>query len=143
MNLPMWFSNLLFWSAQVVLFVVAAALLPRVLRLRQPRILLFYWRTVLAISLLLPVLQPWHRVKSTAATVTSISFEQAPVQTTSSPAVSHWQLPDLQSIAPILGLVILGGVTVRFIVLLLGIVKLLQLRRAALPVNQLAEFAAL
>ena len=143
MNAPLWFSNLVFWSAHVALQVLAAGILPRLLRLRQPGILLFYWRTVLAITLFLPLLQPWHRVKSAAFIVTSISFEPAPVQATPISAVSHWQLPSLQTIAPILGLIILGGFTVRFIMLLLGLLKLRRIRRTSFPVSTLADSAAL
>jgi len=67
MNAPLWFSNLIFWSAQVALLALAAAFLPRLLQIRQPRVLLAYWRALLAISLLLPVLQPWHRLPGAVA----------------------------------------------------------------------------
>ena len=51
MSMPLWFSNLLFWSAQVALLALAAAFLPRLFQIRQPRVLLAYWRGLLAISL--------------------------------------------------------------------------------------------
>ena len=143
MNTPIWFSNLVLWSAQVALLVLAAALLPRLLRLRQPRVLLFYWRGVLAMALLLPLLQPWHRTTPTDAIVTPTNFELAPALSPSSPAVSHWQLPSVQSVASILGVLIFAGVAVRFMVLMLGLAKLRRLRRASLPITQLAESGAL
>ena len=68
MNLPLWFSNLLFWTAQIALLVLVAALLPRIFpKIRQPRVLLVYWRSLLALSLLLPFAQPWHRVQAIRA----------------------------------------------------------------------------
>ena len=140
---PLWFSNLVFWSAQVALLVLAAGLLPRLLSIRQPRVLLFYWRTTLAVTLLLPLLQPWHRAKSVAVVVTSGNFVPVPAVVPPSPLASHWYLPNLPSIAPILGLVVLGGVAARFIVLALGLLKLRRLRRASLPVSELAESCVL
>ena len=62
MNMPLWFSNLLFWSAQVALFVLAAGFLPRLFQIRQPQVLLAYWRALLLITLVLPFVQPWHRL---------------------------------------------------------------------------------
>jgi hypothetical protein len=69
MNTPLWFSNLLFWSAQVAVLALAATFLPRLLQLRQPRVLLAYWRAILAVAFLLPVIQPWHRVPFFSAIV--------------------------------------------------------------------------
>ena len=67
MNTPLWFSNLSFWSAQVAVLALAAGFLPRLLQLRQPRVLLAYWRALLAVAFLLPVIQPWHRMPSFGA----------------------------------------------------------------------------
>ena len=74
MNMPLWFSNLLFWSAQVALLVLAAGFLPRLLQIRQPRVLLAYWRALLAISLMLPFVQPWHRVPGIGAIIRTALF---------------------------------------------------------------------
>jgi beta-lactamase regulating signal transducer with metallopeptidase domain len=142
-NAPLWFSNLVSWSAQVALLVLAAGLLPRLLSIRQPRVLLFYWRTILAVILLLPFLQPWHRAIPVAVVVPSINFVSVPAVAPPSPVISHWQLPGLQSIAPILGVVVLGGVAARLSVLVLGLLKLRRLRRASFPVSELAESRAL
>ena len=54
MNMPLWFSNLVFWSAQVALLVLAAGFFPRLFQIRQPRVLLTYWRAILGISFALP-----------------------------------------------------------------------------------------
>lgn len=139
MNMPLWFSNLVFWSAQAALLVLAAALLARFLRIRQPGVLLVYWRALLALSLLLPLLQPWHRPKPIAMEVASISFEPAPSTPAPSPAVSRWPLPSLQSIAAVLGIVILAGIAVRLVILALGLLKLRQLRKSSLPIAPPSE----
>src|SRR5438105_359687 len=39
MDMPLWFANLVFWSVQVALLVLAAGLLAGALKLRQPRVL--------------------------------------------------------------------------------------------------------
>src|SRR5437879_7077044 len=50
MDMPLWFANLVFWSVQVALLVLAAGLLAGALKLRQPRVLFAYWRSLLARS---------------------------------------------------------------------------------------------
>jgi len=71
MNAPLWFSNLAFWSAQVALLVLIGGLLLRILQIQQPRIVLVCWRLLLAISLALPFIQPWHRPRSFGAMLAS------------------------------------------------------------------------
>lgn len=46
MNAPLWFSNLVFWSAQAALVILTGGLLLRVLQIQQPRIVLGYWRVL-------------------------------------------------------------------------------------------------
>ena len=74
MDMPLWFSNLVFWSLQVALLVLAAGLLARVLQLRQPSVLLAYWRALLAISLLLPLMQPGQLPTSVPTTLNSLKI---------------------------------------------------------------------
>ncbi len=144
MNAPLWFSNLLFWSAQILFLALAAAFLPRLFQIRQPRVLLLYWRALLAISLLLPFVQPWHRAKPISGIVASTTFEIVPRPSASSPAVVHWHLPSLDLIAQILGVVILAGIAARFVMLALGLLKLRQFRQASSPISSSAEsFAVL
>ena len=133
MNTALWFSNLLFWSAQVALLVLAAAFLPRLLQIRQPRVLLAYWRTLLGIALLLPAIQPWHRILSFASV--EVSPDNAPVRASVTPtsAASHWHLPGLELIVQILGFLILAGIALRFIILALGLLRLRQFRRSSSP----------
>jgi beta-lactamase regulating signal transducer with metallopeptidase domain len=142
MNTPLWFSNLIFWSAQVALLVLAAGFLPRLFQIRQPRVLLVYWRALLAISLVLPIIQPWHRLPGAAAIAIAPDITAVRVVPASSPAVSHWHYPSLPLIAQIFGIIILAGIAVRFAILAMGLLKLRHLRRASSPISLFPESAA-
>src|SRR5580692_2542005 len=141
MNTPLWFSNLLFWSAQIVLLVLVAGSLPRLFQIRQPRVLLLYWRALLAISLLLPFVEPWHQAKGISVILAPTDFDTAP-PSASSAAVSHWHFPSLALISQILGAVILAGIAARFVRLALGLLKLRQFRQASSPIPTSAESIA-
>jgi beta-lactamase regulating signal transducer with metallopeptidase domain len=142
MSLPLWFSNLMFWSAQVALLVLAAGFLPRLLQIRQPSVLLVYWRALLALSLVLPIIQPWHRISSVVAIVISPNLTGVRVIPVSSPAVTHWHVPSVQIIVQIFGLVILAGIAARLAILAMGLLRLRQLRQASSPISLFAESAA-
>lgn len=130
-----------FWSTQVTVLVLAAGFLPRLFRIYQPRVLLVYWRALLAISLLLPFVEPWRRAQSIAALAVAPPIDGARVVTSSAPALSHWNLPSLQVIAQILGVVILVGIAARFVIFALGLLKLRQFRRTSSPLSSNAESA--
>ncbi len=144
MNTPYWFSNLTYWSAQVALLVLAAGFLPYIFKIRQPRVLLIYWRALIVVSLLLPFAQPWHRPEPVA----TINFaprigEFTPIVIATSAPVAHWHLPSPQMIAGIISLIILAGIAARFTILALGLMKLRQFRRASSPISNQAESSAL
>src|SRR5580704_7266461 len=140
MNTPLWFSNLLFWSAQVAVLALAAAFLPRLLQLRQPRVLLAYWRALLAVVFLLPVIQPWHRVPVFSAIMPAPDVTN--VAATPIPVATHWNFPSLELIVRILGVAILAGIAVRLAILALGLLKLRQFRHASSSLSSFAETAA-
>jgi beta-lactamase regulating signal transducer with metallopeptidase domain len=142
MNTPLWFSNLVFWCAQVVLLVLAAGLLPRLLQIRQPRVLLVYWRALLAISLLLPIIQPWHRLPNVGALSIAPDITAVPVIPASGITVSHWHFPSLQILSQVVGVVILAGIAARFAILAIGLLRLRQLRRASSPISPFPECVA-
>lgn len=142
---PLWLSNLAFWSAQAAVLVLAAGFLPYLFKIYQPRVLLVYWRALLAISLLLPFVEPWRRAQSIAALAVAPPIDVTHIVTPSSPALSHWNLPSLQIIAQILGVVILVGIAARFVIFALGLLKLRQFRRTSSPLSshvESAEFVA-
>lgn len=140
MNLPLWFSNLLFWTAQIALLVLVAALLPRIFRIRQPRVLLVYWRSLLALSLLLPFAQPWHRVQAIRAALPFPNLSGA--ASTAVATAAHRHFLDAQLIAEVSGFLILAGIAVRLAGLGLGLLKLRRLRQGSLPVEAHSETRA-
>lgn len=143
MNTPYWFSNLAYWSAQVALLVLAAGFLPCIFKIRQPRVLLIYWRVLIAVSLLLPFVQRWHRAEIFANTNFAPRIgEFAPILIATSAPAPHWHLPSAQTIAEIVGLIILAGIATRFTILTLGLIKLRQFRRASTPVSNHAASSA-
>ena len=142
MNMPLWFSNLLYWSVQVALLSIAAALLPRLFQLREPRVLLVYWRSLIALSLLLPFLQPWHRPLGFPLTAISEDFSVATLPPPS-PPVARWHIPTPQALADIAAFIILAGIVARLGILGLGLLKLRQLRRVSLPISECPDIAAL
>ena len=140
MNLPLWFSNLLFWAAQIALLALVCAFLPRIFQIRQPRALLIYWRTLLAIALLLPFAQPWHRPQSIRAIAPALDFPAAASTAGSTIAQRHFL--NAQLLAEILGVVILAGIVVRLAGLGLGLLKLRRLRQSSLPIAARSELRA-
>jgi beta-lactamase regulating signal transducer with metallopeptidase domain len=142
MNMPLWFSNLVFWSVQVVLLVLAAGFLPRLLQIRQPRVLLAYWRAILGISLVLPFVEPWRRMQRSGSIAFTPDLGSISAIPASNPAVSHWHFLNLQIIPEILGVAVLVGIAARFVILALGLLKLRQFRLASSPISLSAESAA-
>jgi beta-lactamase regulating signal transducer with metallopeptidase domain len=142
MNMPLWFSNLVFLSAQVALLVLVAGFLPRLLQICQPRVLLVYWRVLLAISLLLPMIQPWHRLPIVGVFSIAPDITGVPVSSASSPTIPHWHFPSLQLTAQILGVVIVVGIGARFAILAMGLLRLRQLRQASSPISLFPECVA-
>jgi beta-lactamase regulating signal transducer with metallopeptidase domain len=134
MKMTLWFSNLLFWSAQVVVLVTAAGLLSRLFQIRQPRALLNYWRGLLLICFVLPLLQPWHRLPSSAdvlvvPVVSDVAFSPSPT-----PAATTWHFPSMEVIAQLIGITIVGGIALRFAILALGLWRLRRFRQASSPI---------
>ena len=142
MNMPLWFSNLLFWSAQVALLALAAGFLPGLFQIRQPRVLLAYWRAILGLNLVLPVVEPWHRMQSSGSIAFTPRLGRISAISAPNPAVTHWHFPSFQIIAEILGVAILAGIAARLVILALGLLKLRQFRRASSPNSLSAESAA-
>jgi beta-lactamase regulating signal transducer with metallopeptidase domain len=147
LDTPLWFSNLAFWSLQVAILVLAAGFFPKILKILQPGVLLAYWRAVLGISLVLPFVQPWHRLQGAGAIASAPDIVgengKAHALQTASPATAPWQLPSVEAIATIVGIVLLVGIAARFVILAVGLFKLRQFRRRSSPISQLANCAAI
>jgi beta-lactamase regulating signal transducer with metallopeptidase domain len=143
MNLPLWFADLLFWSVQVAVLALAAALFVKILRIREPRALLVCWRTLVGASLLLPLVEPWRRVAAPVVSALPSEFSIPEATSAAHTTVSHWQFPSWATIAEILGAVIAAGILVRLVMLALGLLKLRQLRRKSAAIAADAPCAAM
>ena len=137
MNAPLWFYNLLMWSAQVAVLILAAAILLRLLRILHPRVLLVHWRVLLGVSLLLPFLESWRRPQSIPAISIPFSGPFPSVALAPAAASSHSQLFSIPFLVQVVAVVILFGIAFRLVALALGLVKLRQLHCAAaqIPAN--------
>ena len=74
-----WLGNLLDYSLQVMLLIMAGGLLAEVFRLREPRVRLAYRQTLLACCLLLPLVQPWRESVATPASDFTLTVPVAAV----------------------------------------------------------------
>ncbi len=123
MSAPLWLQNLFAYCVQITGLALAGLLLPRLLRLRTPRVLYFYWQALLAACLLLPLLESWKRLETAGGGLTTsrLRFEVAP-------AVAH--LPGL-AVAPLILMVLIGGMCLRLGWLALGLASLRRFRQTA------------
>jgi beta-lactamase regulating signal transducer with metallopeptidase domain len=127
-------SDLAYWGAQVALLVAAAALLPRVFRIQQPRVLLVYWRALLVLSFALPVIQPWQRVAFRLEVNNAVAFPDLRVVPPLSTPAAHWHLPTWE-IAWLVCAVVLFGIVARFALLIAGLKRLKQFRERSTPIS--------
>ncbi len=145
MTWPLWFADLLVWSVQVAVVALATGILVRILRIREPGVLLVCWRALIGASLLLPFIEPWKRPEVFSgvggAWATNVSIT-ASIPTANMP-ISRGEFFNLTTIAEILGAVIAVGILVRLVMLALGLVKLRQLRRKSTSTNGDASCAAI
>lgn len=129
-------SNLFAWSGQVTLITAAAAVLVSLLRVSAPGIRHAWWRVVLAICLLLPMVQPWRSgpdlvgdssipVPSSVATL-ELASPRATAGTV--PLLPATRLPESWPAA--VGAVIAAGALLRFAWLGAGLLRLRRLRGA-------------
>ena len=121
------FDNLVAYSLQIGMLVAVAAVLPAVLRLRQPAAKLLYWQVLLAACLLLPF-QPWRQVTAGGTVeVTTVVTSMRPVHR--SPGI---HLPPR---GELIVLLILAGVLIRLGWLAAGFWKLRRYHRHSRPLD--------
>ena len=61
MTTSIWLRDVLAYGLQLAVIVGAGAALALAFRIREPKVMLAYWRTLLVACLLLPLCQPWLR----------------------------------------------------------------------------------
>jgi len=129
MNYPLWFGNLAAYSLQIAVIVLAGTLAWALLRLKQPRLMLTYWRALLVACLLLPLLEPWQRIAPASA----------PNLVTGTVRIAIGE--SLASPFPLYKYVFLGlaaGVGLGFVRLVVGLCRLDYYRRTATRIVSLS-----
>jgi TonB family protein len=122
-------TNLVAYGVQLSVVVAAGAAIAWAFRLRAPRIMLAYWQTLLAVCLLLPVIQPWHRSIAPFVDGPTVAATAGAVEVSAPlPGAPESTVP---SAASVVGFVLLGGVALRLLWLGTGAVRLWRLRRTA------------
>src|ERR1700731_854211 len=117
-------DDVLIWSAQVCILVAVGAL--AALTLSHPRGRLVFWQGILAISLLLPAVQPWTRRSPDDTNGVSITTGTAIVPDAPSEGDSFQWKPEY-----LLG-VLVAGSALRALWLAAGFLRLRRYRRSAL-----------
>jgi protein TonB len=123
-------ANFLAYAAQVTLVVLACAGLPRVLGLRAPSVQYVFWRTVLVVCLLLPIVQPWRPHVMVFVPAPSQGGLLAPAPPAPGPPPAAGQAAPFDWAAA-LGLVLAVGVIARLAWIGLGTLRLRRMRRRA------------
>ena len=123
-------ANAVAYAAQVTVIVLACAGLPWLLRLRSPDVQYAFWRALLAICLLLPIVQPWQPVEMVfvAAPVQQSATPASPPPAAPTPAAAPAARVDWARAAQ---LVILSGIAVRLGWIGLGLLRLRRIRGRA------------
>jgi len=121
-------ANVLAWCAQIAVVVIACAGLPRLLGVRSPGVQYAFWRTVLAVCLALPLLQPWRAHE--------MVFVPAPAPPVGASAGAAPPIPSAPPAAPvdwtaIAGAVVLIGIGARLFWIALGAARLHRRRGGA------------
>jgi TonB family protein len=133
--------NLIAWSVQIALLTVVAAILLRVLRVDAPGIRYAWWRGLLALCLVLPMVQPWQ----TAAALQIVQSIDADLAVRASDSVTRrgvgtppsWVAQFLRSVSAHwvwwTGLVLFAGAAARVAWIAVGLLQLRRLRRTGEP----------
>src|SRR5262245_22141588 len=130
-------ANLFQWCIQVAVITLAAAIALRVIRIEAPVLRHGFWRVLLAIGLVLPLVQPWAPAIVGAGSSPSASIASTPsgVAVEAAPAVRPPARDVLRRVVASrwiawIGFVLAAGVAVRFAWLFAGILRLRRLCRA-------------
>lgn len=124
MSLELSLSNLWFYSLQTGILILAAGLLIRFFRLREPRNLYLFWRILLAVCLLL-VFQPG--VTEPLPDPVPAPLAEEPMLPVSTVTVS--ETDQAADVFPMLVVLLVSGVILRLIWLGAGFYRLRRLRR--------------
>ena len=117
-------ANVIIYSAQILVLVALAAIGSAALGARVPRLRLHYWQAVVAMCLLLPLIS-----RGVPAPIVEGSNVLLRLTTTGTPSRGHAEVP----VVEIFPWLLLAGTMVRIGWLLLGLVRLRELRMSGVP----------
>ncbi len=122
--------DVLAYSLQLALIIGAGAALAFAFRIREPRVTLACWRTLLVACLLLPLCQPWLTTDTTITPASMVPLSETDVVNDLSPAAASstpWPIGSLILAA------LAAGIAIRGVWLTFGAWTLRRLRRTASP----------
>ena len=130
-------GNLFAWACQVALIAIVAASMLPLLRIDAPSLRYAWWRLVLAVCLLLPIVQPWRAVEIETASALAIAIgEFTPGETPTAPK-SIASFPDAIERFPrrvpwpaLIAIALIAGAVLRLAWLGAGLLRLRSLRKA-------------
>ena len=126
----MWLRDIISYGLQLAVIVSAGVALALAFRIREPKVMLAYWRTLLVACVLLPVCQPWLEVSVPAMESSLLLTSEA----RSAPEAPAGAVPRAAWSLRVLVLVTLvAGVAMRALWLTMGAWTLGRLRRTATP----------
>ena len=128
MNLELWLDNLWAFSLQIAGLVALGAIIPLLFRLEAPRIVHTYWRVVLLVCLLTPLLQPWVEPE---LSVSPVAFAATDVPLLQSPATQQGPVARALPIDEGIALILVSGIVLRLLWLILGLFRLKLFRSKA------------
>jgi TonB family protein len=134
MSATLLLDNIAAYGLQVLVLVASGAALARVFRIDQPRTALVYWRTLLAVCLLLPFFQPWHTIVPPALETIVVTTAGVPAAKVPGPQAT---IPAAWPTRSIVLSVLAAGIAARGLWLIVGAFALRRLRRDAWPLDPL------
>jgi TonB family protein len=121
-------ANLVSYSLQVAILIGVCAPLPRALGLRSPSLQYVFWRGLLAVCVLLPVLEPWRHEEMTFVSAASgAGLATAAVFGQAAPGAGGPVVP-FGAIATAAGILLLAGIGARLAWLSAGVLRLRWMR---------------
>jgi TonB family protein len=139
-------ANLLAWSLQVACVAGVAGALPWIFRLRAPDVRHLYWRSLLALCILLPVVQGRVVVESTLAPVAPLPAPSAWTNAVTAAAATVAGTPARQiplTSAQLIAVAIGAGILLRGLWIAAGLFYLRRLRHAGAEAPARADIAEL
>ena len=135
----LWISNLVAYSLQLAVLVVAAITIAALLRIDRPSAALRFWRGVFAMTFLWPAVQLWGYAVGEGAIMTSAVFQGVAERALLAPAGSP---PQFALTVAEIGLVVLGaGIAFRLAGIIVGLRTLRMMRRQSAAASTLAPIA--